>query len=68
MKLEPVTKLKNKIGNVKTIDDDFMLENSGVVVIFPIYGQFGTIWKLDFRHMVCKVHLFINGYLLSYKS
>ena len=38
MKLEPVTKLKNKIGNVKTTDDDFMLENGGVVVIFPIYG------------------------------
>ena len=45
MKLEPVTKLENKIGNVKKkIDKDAMSENCGVVVIFLIHGQFGAIW------------------------
>ena len=51
MKLGPVTKLDK--GNVKKkIDDDVMLAN--VVVKFSTYDQFGAIWKLDSRRMVCK--------------
>ena len=47
-KLGLVTKLveKNKIGS-KKFDDDVMSANCSVIVIFPIYGQFGAIWKLN---------------------
>ena len=27
-------------------------------VIFPIYGQFGAVWKLDSRHIICKTYMF----------
>ena len=48
MKLGPVTKLdkRNKTTS-KKIDDDVMLENWEVIVIFLIYGQFGAIQKPD---------------------
>ena len=44
MKLGQVTKLhkRNKTAS-KNFDDDVMLENSDINVIFPIYGQFGAI-------------------------
>ena len=43
MKLGPVTILdkKNKAMS-KKFDNDIMLENCDVIVIFPIYGQFGA--------------------------
>ena len=55
MKLGPVTKLdkRNKTTS-KNFDDDVMSENCDVTAIFQIYGQFGAIWKLDSRHIVCK--------------
>ena len=31
------------------------------VFIFPIYGQFGAIWKPDSGHIVCKTYIFIKG-------
>ena len=36
--------------------------------IFPIYGQFGAIWKPDSGRLVCKTYIFINSNLLSYKN
>ena len=44
MKLGAVTKLdtKNKTTS-KKIDDDVILANCDVIVIFPIYGQFRAI-------------------------
>ena len=45
-----------------------MSENCDVIVIFPIYGQFGAIRKPDSGHIVCKSHVFINSNLLSYKN
>ena len=45
-----------------------MLENSDVIVIFPIYGQYGAIRKPDARRIVCKTYVFINNNLLSYKT
>ena len=46
-----------------------MSENCDVIVIFPIYGQFGAIRKLDSRCIVCKTYVFIyNSNLLSYKN
>ena len=37
-----------------------MLTNCDVIVIFPIYGQFGAIWKPDSGHIVCKAYIFIK--------
>ena len=69
MKLGPVTKLhKRSKTTLKKVDDDVMLENCDVIVIFPIYGQFGAIWKPDYGCIVSKTYFFINSNLLSYKS
>ena len=51
MKLGPVTKLhKRKKTTSKKFDGDVMSENYSVIAIFPIYGQFGAIWKPDSGH------------------
>ena len=44
-----------------------MLANCDFIVIFPIYGQFGEIWKPD-SGLVCKIYVFIKSNLLSYKK
>ena len=69
MKLAPVTKLnkRNKTPS-KKLEVDFMSAYYDVIVIFPIYGQFGAIWKLDSRRIICKTYIFINTNLLSYKD
>ena len=69
MKLRPVTKLdkKNKTTS-KKLDDDVMLENCDVIVIFPIYAQFGAIRKSDSGRTACKTYTFDSGNLLSYKN
>ena len=69
MKLGPVTKLdeRNKITS-KNIDDNVMSTNCDVIVIFPIYGQFGAIPKPDTRRIVCKSYTFINSNLLLTKT
>ena len=48
IKLRLVTKLdkRNKTTS-KKIDDDIMSGNCDVIVIFPVYGQFGAIRKPD---------------------
>ena len=56
MKLGTVNKLdKRKKITSKKFDNDIMSANCDVIVIFPIYGQFGAIQKLDSRHIVCKM-------------
>ena len=45
-----------------------MWEHFDVVVIFPIYVQFGVIMKPDSGRIVCKTCIFINNKLLSYKN
>ena len=64
MKLGPITKLdkRNKTTS-KKFDDNVMLENCGVIVIFPICGQFGAIRKQDSRRIVCKPYAFIDSNL-----
>ena len=48
MKLAPVTKVeKRNKAILKNFDDDVVSVNCDVIVIFPIYGQFGAIWKSD---------------------
>ena len=68
MKLGPVTKLDkgNKITS-KKVDDGVMSANSDLLVIFPIYGQFGAIRKSDSGRIFCKTYIFINSNLLSCK-
>ena len=69
MKLGPAYKLDkgNKISS-KKIDNDVMSENYEVIVIFPIYGQFGAIRKRDSCRIVYKTYIFINSDVLSYKN
>ena len=66
MKLGPVTKLdkRNKTTSNK-FDDDAMSTICDLIVIFPIYGQFGAIRKPDSGRIVCKTYIFINSNLLS---
>ena len=69
MKLGAITKL-DKINKVtlKKFDDDAISENCNAIVIFLIYGQFGTIRKPDSGRQVCKIYIFIKTILLSYKN
>ena len=69
MKLGPVTKLekRNKTTSNK-FDFDVILESYDVIVIFPIFGQFGAIRRPDSGHRVCKSYIFSNRNLLSYKN
>ena len=69
IKLAPATKLdnRNKITS-KKVDNDDMSANYDVIVIFPIYNQFGAIRKPDSGRIVCKTYSFINSNLLSYKN
>ena len=69
MKLGAVTKVgkTNKIMS-KIFDDDVMLTNFDVIVVFTIYGQFGAIRKLDSGFIVCKTYISINSNLLYYKN
>ena len=69
MKLGPVTKRdKRNKTTPKKFDDDVISENCDVIVIFPIFGQFEAIWKLDSGCIVCKTHVLISSNLLSYKN
>ena len=45
-----------------------MSENGDIIAIFPIYDQFGAIWKPDSGRIVCKTFIFINSNLLSCKN
>ena len=54
MKLGPVTKLdKRKKTTSKKFGDDLTSVNCDVIVIFPIYGQFGAIRKPNSARIVC---------------
>ena len=69
MKLRPVTKLdkRNKTRS-KQFNDSIMSSYFDVIVIFPIYGQFGAIRMPDSRGIACKTYIFINSNLLCYKN
>ena len=45
-----------------------MSKNYDVVVIFPLYDQFGAIQKSDSGRMVYETYISINSNLLSYKN
>ena len=66
IKLGPVIKLdKRNKATSKKFDDDVMPENYDVIVIIPIYGQFGAICKPDSGRIVCNT-LFIVCITLLY--
>ena len=44
-----------------------MSANWGVIIIFPIYGQFWAIQNPESGRIVCKSYIFINSNLLPYK-
>ena len=69
MKLGPVTKLdtKNKM-TPKKFGDDVISTNCEVIVIFPIFGQFGAIRKSGSQCIVCETYIFISSNVLSYKN
>ena len=52
----------------KKFDNDVMSENCDVIVIFPIYGQFGTIRTPESRLIIGKTYIFINSKLIFYKN
>ena len=55
MKYGLVTKLDRKNKRMsKTFDDDVISGYCDVIVIFPIYDQFGAIQKPDSGRIVCK--------------
>ena len=58
MKLGPAPKIdKTNTETIEESGDYVVLANCDVVVIFPVYGKFGAIRKLDSGHMVC-IYLF----------
>ena len=38
-----------------------MSSNSDVIVIFPIYGKFGAIWKPNSGPIACKTYISIKS-------
>ena len=59
---------QGKQNNIKKTDDEVMSANCDVIAMFPIYDQFGAIWKSDSGYIACKTFIFINSNLLSYKN
>ena len=60
-KLGPVTKINKKnMTTSKKNDYDLMSTNCDVIVIFPIYGQYGAIRKRDSGRMAVKTYIFIK--------
>ena len=67
MKFGPVTKL-DKRNTVRSKKFDEFSESCDVIVIFPIYSQFGEIQKPDPGSINYKTYIFNNSNLLSYKN
>ena len=69
MKLGQATKLdKRNKSTSKKFDVEVKSEDCDVIVIFPIFGQFGAVRRQDSGHRVCKSYVFSNSNLFSYKS
>ena len=69
MKLVPVTKLdKRNKPTSKKFDDNVMSENCDVILLFPIYSQFGAIQVPDSGCIACKIYIFINSNLFFYQN
>ena len=51
--------LQKNTATSKNFDDSVMLASCEIIVIFPIYGQFGAIRKPDSERMFCKIYISI---------
>ena len=58
---------RNKTMSKKFVDD-IMSTNCDIIVVFPIFGQFGAILKPDCKRIVSKTYIFNKGNLFSYKN
>ena len=58
---------RNKTMSKKFVDD-IMSTNCDIIVVFPIFGQFGAILKPDCKRIVRKTYIFNKGNLFSYKN
>ena len=58
---------RNKTMSKKFVDD-IMSTNCDIIVVFPIFGQFGAILKPDSKRIVSKTYIFNKGNLFSYKN
>ena len=67
MKLGPVTIL-DKRNTVRSKKVDEFSESCEVIIIFPIYSQFGVIRKPDSGRINYKTYIFNNSNHLSYKD
>ena len=66
MKLGPATKFENRNKTMsKKFDNGVISVKCDVIIIFPIYGQFGAIRKPNFGRIVCKTYIFIKSNHLS---
>ena len=69
MKLGQVTKVdKRNKTTPRKLDNDVMSRYCDAIAVFPIYSQFGAIWKLDSGYIVCKTYISTISNLLSYKD
>ena len=69
MKTGPVSKIgKRNKTNLKNFDADIMSKICDVIVIFPMYGQFGAMQNPDSGRIFCKTYIFIDNNFLSYKN
>ena len=51
---------RNKTMSKKFVDD-IMSTNCDIIVVFPIFGQFGAILKPDCKRIVSKTYIFNKG-------
>ena len=58
----------DKLVVLKKFEDEVMSANYGIIIIFPIYDQFGAIRKPDSGCTVHNSQLFINNDLISGKN
>ena len=67
MKLGSVTTIdKRNTATLNKFDNDVISTNCDVIVIFPIYGQFGVIRKPDSGRMISKTYIFITSIIVTF--
>ena len=68
MKHGPVTKLDMRNKTTSKFNIWRHVRNCNVILIFPIYGQFGAMRMPDSGCIICKTYIFINSNLFFYQG
>ena len=68
MKLGSITKIDKRNKKTSKKCDVDVSENSDIIVISRIFGQFGAVRRPDSGHRVCKSYVFSKSNLLSYEN